>query len=518
MHHDSDPLRQRLTSAIRETSAANAEARAPDTLRRTIARRRGAFHSSMGALAVIALGAMAAAGFGFTDRSEPPVTPTVSPTPDFTVDGARDYAVVPLPTEREMRGDFDVDFLELCGKPAPSPSASAEAFIVGEVTPGQLNLSRDLRTLSEESGYSISFDYRGADPLPAFIDGPMGLLVQDGEVRGFAYPNRSSAINTFTTDQTRTFPWTWQGWVEGCDEYRSLPAGDYEVVFVTTVHNDLESAALWSLFSDGYTLPTSSSIAAFREGSYLCEQWSTFELVVPLTCAPNAVVGFEMDEESNSATIPYNPSLYSRDVSLTFVSEPVPATLGEESTVGRMQRSGPTYEAGVVPACGDIFGYVDSPLYARWPAWDEPRHPGDTLIASLWPEAVSGWGTAVVEMPTNPRVWLMREYQLDAQVEEGESATTTIVTFGYKIVGWMDTGTGSQSTVDISVYDGPADWSFSVTDFGWCDGYDHTADNSALSAAGYTGLLATRITAAYDDGTTEESAGLVLMPSVPGFE
>lgn len=505
-------LERRLRAASRANAAAATSAHAPREVRRSIGRRRALLPSTAGVTGAVIVGVLATGGLGIDESTDPP---TPSPTPDFTLDeGTRAYATVPLPDNsydyqlRQLSGG------QLCGSPTPQATTGSDSFTGAFDLPEHLDLDVSQGYMPNPGmGVDVTLTYDADDVLPAFAGGVTALLLDGGVVVAFADSFGGTPSTSFDRDQIRRYSWDWEGWLASCadDGAGPLPAsGDYEMVFVSGVHNDLLTAVQWSLTMDQFMLPAAQDLALFAEGSYLCEQWHTHLNRQPLTCKPNAVVGFELDTQAGTATVPYNTSYYTRDVDVMFVSDPVPATLSGEREGFMSEVEMPIYEGGKEPICGDFYGYISSTgdVSGTWEHGPTAIEPGDTIVPALWPRSL-GWATADMTVPASPRVWLLSSAQFDINHDEGGDGMVSTY-FGHEVVGWLETQS-SQSAVEIAAYDGPAPWPLTVTDVQWCDGAGPT-DQLNLDTHDVSGLIAEPFTVTLNDGTSYDADSVALGP------
>lgn len=510
-------LERRLRATAHAASTAASSARAPQDIKRSITRRRRLTLGSAGVAAAVVIGSVAVGGLGLTDTPElPSLTPTASA--DLSLDrGTVDYTTVPLSTTGHLSGELMQPGSAMCGESAPAPSHDNGDFTATFELPDKLELDRST-TINEHSTEraSITLAYNAQEPLPAFAGGLTALFIEDDVVVGYSNSSQPAVVNTFMPDQTRTYPWRWDGWVTNCDtsdEIPYLPAGDYDVVWISRVHNDLTTAAQWSLQQDNYSLPTVQDLEAFREGSFFCDQWHMMDTFEPITCNPNALVGFTLDEEENTATIPYDTSYYVRDVDVLFVSAPSPAALTGEYPDMSYGDEFSIYEPGGEMVCGDFFHDIarnDAQLSGMLPSWSRLPAPGETVSAHLWRWAL-GWSEAHVNVPASSRIWLT-QHKVAKSATEKHGASVFVTYHGHEVVGWLDVESATAPSVQLQVYDGPAEWPLTVIDAGWCDGHDPSAPHSALMDFGFRAITSHPATVTLDDGTHYEDVVITLSP------
>ncbi|MFW7413916.1 hypothetical protein [Demequina sp. SO4-18] len=466
----------RIRTAAAEQSQRSSDARAPRGLRRRIGRARALRVGGSAASALVALAGVGAAGVGFTGIGAAP-EPSPSASVDLSIDSTVEYATVPFP-ETDVRLGA-VGEPQRCGEPAPDTHAEDSEFSSTFETPTELELDPATAGVAGGPGdgdgdATVTVSYSGADELHVFIERPRALYLRDGMVVGWEPQMREAPLTAMSTSRTVSYPWEWTGFIIGCrtdEQFVALEPGDYEMVLVTDVTMDEQSATLHSLGIEGYTLPPAADAPAFREGGYECADAGMYFGQPPITCTPHALPGVEIDYVAGTATVPYDSSFYDRDVDLTYVSEPVDVTLleGPDYPTGPGEDDVPTYEPGTVPACGDLYtnGWTRA-LQGTWdPSQKDMRHieEGDTLTPSLWQRA-TGWTTAEAELAPEPRLWLTRWEDVEIEEDGGGSS----VYQGQRLVGWIDATPVDGPVVTIDRYDGPAEWPLTVTETGWCDG------------------------------------------------
>ena len=513
-------LERRLRATAHADSTAAASASASRDTHRAIARRRGLTSGAVGAAAAVLVGTVAFVGLDQRgDNIQPP-----GPTPSLDLTGddwSRSNAVVPLPD-----GDYPLFIvqplvLDFCGEPAPQPLTEEGDFSGDFDIPSEFDFGQHMPgTVADGPRADAVVTHHGHEPVPAFAGDPTALFVQDGTVVGAAASLDRAALSTFDPDESRTYSWHWTGWVENCDVGMSpqfLPAGDYEIVFVSRIFNDQTAAARESLRRDNFSLPGAAELEAFREGSHLCDRWEMWHVEQPITCRPNAVVGFELDEGAGTATIPYDTSLYSHDIDVTFASDPVPVSLGEPPHSAAHISSIPNLADVGELTCGETYSYFgdgeQNPLSATWPTRSTLPSRGDHIGAELWVQ-LTRWQSAQVDTPDNPRIWIF-ETERVADLDAASGVETTVSFTGYTIVGWLDTESANSTPVDIDVYTGPAAWPLTVADSQWCDGFEASDDRSPAAVdMGLTGLITAPSTVTLDGDSAHNATVMWLRPDL----
>lgn len=522
IHIGAEPnLRAAANARATPERASAAQREVTRSIVRSRALHSGAF--ALGAAVIIGTGVLVGLEYGRGDLTHPPV-PT--PTPLLTVvESLRDYATVPLPDDDYPMFIVQPLPLDFCGKAAPAPLALEDDFSVEFNAPETFDFGQSTTGMSDNSDpVTATVSFHGEEPTPVFAGALSALIVQDGVVVGFGSEFAPPEATTFEPGQRQGYTWHWTNWLQTCDLTAPelfLPAGDYEIVFVSHVVNDQMIAARESLRQENYSLPAAGEVEAFREGSYLCSQWEMWHQHEPITCRPNAVVGFDLDEQARTATIPYNTALYSRDIDITFASEPIPASLREHPLSAAPQLDNPHITAGAELMCGET--YIDSearpeiPIASTWPLRYALPTPGEHVGSELWIQSAA-WHTARIEAPVNPRIWIYETEHIRYLDPEGGTDTNTGYTItGSTIIGWVDTESASSSPIELDVYTGPAQWHLTVTDAQWCADREDSSDSPlAGSSMGLMGLVTAPATVTLDDERTDHDIVVWLRPDFFG--
>ncbi|MDN4480211.1 hypothetical protein [Demequina muriae] len=518
-----DEFSERVRAAADARARQWPDARAGRERRRSIRRARALRVGGSAAVAAVVITGIGAAGVGFTGLGSAP-EPSPSASPDLTIDqGDTAYATVPFPDAHVMESQWD-HMTGFCGEPVPATDATGADFSVEFAVPQGLEIDQVTGASVGATEASATVSYHGTATMPAFVDGPFALYMRDGIVVGMALRYQNPVVTAFEQGRTSTYRWESMSGSLTCDQsagFSTLEPGEYQMVLVTQVHNDETAAAMQSLRMDGFTLPMANELPAFREGAYECDGAYTWNDLIPVTCEPNALPGVEIDEQAGMVTVPYDASYYAEDVDLTFVSSPVDVTLSEREDDEYLPPPdrGPSYERGAVPACGDTYASIHSgSIRAGWQssAWDadgwEDRwrtldevSVGDRVTPVFW-LMDQGWITADLTVPTDPRVWVMS--QRDVQYDDGDDDPTTETWESVQeVVAWLDTASEVEgSALEIVRYDGPETWPLTVTDVQTCDGTDVADIEISM------GLIASPSTLTRSDGRTEELDALVIYP------
>lgn len=224
-------------------------------------------------------------------------------------------------------------------------------------------------------------------------------------------------------------------------------------------------------------------------------------------------MGFDLDEEAKTATVPFDASLLTREVDVGLVSDPIPATVegSVDQDLNVAVGSDLVYEVGRELACGDQFNDVATGLEtldATWPQLHDLPELGSPLEAELWRWDYS-WDTAQVTVPTDPRIWLLRDQRVDETVEI-DGATRRITRFAHEVVGWLETESHNSGSIDLDVYDGPAEWPLTVTDAQWCDGFDASMLSGLFTEGTLAGVVPEPASLTVDNGDTHENLAIVI--------
>ncbi|WP_203653263.1 hypothetical protein [Demequina activiva] len=265
--------------------------------------------------------------------------------------------------------------------------------------------------------------------------------------------------------------WDSHSWAAACPvdgdiADHALESGEYQVAWTLRVHASQEANAQVALANEGYSVPHSSTLELFREGSYDCMQMMSYDSAVPLTCDPGALFGTEIDLEAGTVTFPYRASAYERDVDATFVSQPQTMTLEGDTGMDwwtQFEESHPPYEPGTPLACGDQIRASSDGVMLAWDVtWDQ-LVSGSVVAGSAW-RWMPDWSTVSVSFPESTRIWLLTSEDVFYEMEDGSQVGTSVDT----IAGWVDVDLPAQ--IEMVRYDGPTELDIALGAVEWCGG------------------------------------------------
>ncbi|MFW7413917.1 hypothetical protein [Demequina sp. SO4-18] len=386
-----DEFSERLRAATAAHATRSAGARAPRGLRASVARARMLRIGSSAAVAAVMIAGIGATGVGLSGMGATPEASSEVSVDLSIDDGAVAYATVPLPDMHVAESQWE-HITGLCGAPVPTTEAPDPRFDVTYEAPARVEAYQVRGVPPGAAPASADVTYAEGPSLPVFVDGPFALYVSDGIVVGLAPTYQTPVVTTFERGRSATYRWDPMGGSVACDDETGndvLAPGDYQMVLVTRVHNDVESAVMQSLRIDGFTLPMASELPAFREGGYECDGMYVWNNLTPLTCEPNALPGVEIHEDDSAITVPYDASYFTEDVDLTYVSSPINARIMRDIDDGAPPPPDiPAYERGAVPVCGETYDGIDSgsirgPLEASTHSLADVS-PGDMVEPELW--------------------------------------------------------------------------------------------------------------------------------------
>lgn len=469
-----------LRDAIEADARAHLGAEALPGTRRTIARRRRATAAGYGAGSLLAVGGLAVGGVLLASREDPAPASSVSPTPSPSPTGEAPlaYTTIDLTDEAGVLTGSPVEN-EMCGQPAPEPASqdgefSADFTFVGDSTLDQGQASTRQGALARAT-LEASLDGK----LPAFTSDLEGLIVRDGVVVGFLPGGGTGGWTMFSDGHEQNASLEWWGSAIPCDRETDerLAGGDYELMLTIGVTASEREAALMEVQNARLQLLGGELVEVLEPGAYECDRYQDSQSPGILNCDVTALPGTSIDREAGTITIPYQASLYVRDVDARMYSEPIPITLTDfvDDYEEARHEAGEELTAGAVPACGQSYGWVAGGEVAL-----ESRtsmgilDAGDTVASHVWVNGTS-WREASVELPVTPRAWLLEGY--DVPLDDGSSI------WALRVVGWMALAAQKGPDVDVTRGDGPQPWPLDVTEVSWCEGVDRpTVDQAVILA------------------------------------
>ncbi|WP_084104715.1 hypothetical protein [Demequina sp. NBRC 110056] len=486
-----DDLKARIGAHAR----AGAGAHAPGTVRRAIRRRRRRSAMGIGAGSALGVGLLAVAAVTTAGSLAEPEEALPSPSVSSTAPIA--YATLDLDDPTTL-GWYGAPETLGCGEAPPEPRATDGDFAADFDITVDGELSQD-----SSSGISTALGTAHLTATPtekqlAFVHQPYALFVRDGVVVGFDGAVGSRDWWPIGTEWSFSPSLEWWNYTVGCESfetsYEPLPAGEYEMYIVARISASESEAAVYDLETHGMQVMGGGSWESMEPGSFECEQYADWDSYQPLVCDPGGLPGTTIDRSAGTATVPYDASLYSGDLDITLVSEPVTVTLGERIDHHGTDGGPGPLEAGEVPACGETYGWFEGgEALLHWSGNLGSIDAGDTIEPGVWVWGDS-WAEASVTMPDDGRLWLFA----------GEDLTTEdgFTTWVERVVGWADVTSMGDATLDIVRFDGPASWPLSVTDLQWCEGFEEAAERIASS------VMVATITITDDMGTRDSEGPL----------
>ena len=414
----------------------------------------------------------AAAGLGLVGAAAAPsvlaaMEPEAEPAPTLSVtDTVVDHATVAF---EDAMGPDGLVVLEdggpaACGGPLPDPVAISGDFSATFTPPHADVLNPD--GYSGSSVVKVEVTYTGASDLPAISDPVLALFARDGVVVGYSTSYHEVGLTTWTTGGTTGHTWDSIAWASACGgDEEWLAPGEYEVAWSMRVHASQEENAQMDLAAEGYAVPPAGALEIYAEGSYDCQEALSWGSQVPLTCAPDALFGTEIDGEAGTITFPYSARAYDRDVEATFVSEPRTMTVG--STPGLewwadFDEAHPLYQPGTAVACGDVLRPASEEDTFRWDVrWDQIT-AGESHPAVAW-RWTQDWSQRTIELPASTRLWLLTNDDVVFEQEDRSQVQTSVPV----VAGWAEVTL--PSSIQMTRYDGPTEFEVAIDTVEWCD-------------------------------------------------
>lgn len=462
-----------LTRALHELNdshrAHHSHATPNPALRREIARARRTRAALWGTGAAVSVAALAAA-----------VLPSVLAGEEAPARDVVDAATFepPVYAQATVRFDQATDWLDdpestgppQCGAPLPQSLAARDGFSADHEIPDQVTMQRDVYTESVTA--SVSIRYGRYDEFPVVVDPMTGLVAQDGVVVGWLPPSAQRGVNIFVRGYPSTQTWDGLGGIAiACRDSASEPLtqlepGDYEVAWMTRVHASESANAQADLAQQGFAVPPSSVLSAYREGSYECGRLEGWTGTVPITCDPGAVPGTEVDLDAGTVTFPYDEDALGREVDVTFMSQAVPLTLeaAPDDPLEVIENQNPPHVPGEPMVCGAQYGGLDGSdlLVSMVEPFDRLEY-GATAQVEAWVQGFD-WTQATVTLPTEATLWITQREQRRAALNDGGSYGYTL----HVVVGRASVTLPAE--LEIDRYTGPTPFSIEVGAVEWCEG------------------------------------------------
>lgn len=452
-----------LRASIEADARFHLGAQALPGTRRTIGRRRAAATVGYGAGSALAVGAVAVAAATLAGREEPTPASSLLPmsTPEVAVQPTTSYATVDLTDPVIANRQHATD--ALCGAPAPIPTSSSQGISAefDIITDGLFTHQTSGEDLHDIGTVVLSGHVE--DKLPAYVHQPQAVFVQDGVVVGMGTYDQSVSRHMLSNTWEGTYPLFLYGLPETCgqDEISTpLTAGEYDMYVVSRVTASEVEAAVEAAQSSGVRLPPADLLSVYRPGSYECESLYVGQ---PLSCDESALPGASIDFEAQTATIPYQTDLFTRELDVTLVSEPITVRVEVDVDPPATQSDvrGEPFTAESAPMCGAQYSHAHGTQLMAFTGQSlADLVPGNTLGLGMW-LASPAWTEVTVDMPATARVWLMKEQLVPLEGDVGSASLS-------QVAGWMDIAVRDAGELTIDRYDGPQRWSARVTDMSWC--------------------------------------------------
>ncbi|WP_084104714.1 hypothetical protein [Demequina sp. NBRC 110056] len=456
-------LGDELKAQVGADARAGSGAQAPEGVRRAVRRRRRRSALGIGAGSALGVGLLAVAAVATAGSLAAPVDPL--PTPSVASTAPIAYATLDL-DDPAIQGWYGSTPPVACGDAAPTPADRDGAFSATFDVSVDGVLSQDQTESTGQTVANVTLAADVEETTHAFVQSPVAVLVRDGVVVGYDGFGGSVEWRTISQGWNTAEYLPWFGYAFDCADsarYEPLAGGDYDLYVVTRVTASPEQAAIYDLNGSNRMI-TSGDWRALQPGSYECEQYGdTWGGPAPLVCDPSAVPGTTIDREAGTITVPFDAHLFSEELDVTLVSEPVTVTVGEYVPYVSPEDQPQPLVAGAVPECGAEYGWVESnELSIDVEDSLATLETGDTITAAVWPRTTGAWSEIRVELPEAGRLWLLS----GSEVEVDASTTVYVET----VVGWTDVVSVGGTELDVIRYVGPKPWALETSTIHWCDG------------------------------------------------
>lgn len=467
-----------------------ADAVGPDALTASriagVRRRRAVAAGTTSALAV---GGLLVAGALLRDGGRGADDPAASASPE---PGAMATAVVDLNSLPRLGWTVGWDRYFECGEPiGPEQSYSNLDGFSQQVDIGDT-------TALTAGGHAVQIHakiaYDGEPHAPVFVDAGYALLAQDGVVVGtfgdaswsgsppFEGLKSGESWETYITSRAFDSATT----VMPCDaptedmqpDLAALEAGTYQVYVVSRALVAEPLVAQYSLVQQGLMLG-SEERSTWSPGSIDCASLETGMAGQPMVvqCDPSIAPSVKVDASAQTAMVPYAADLYTDDVDVKLVSEPidvvVPATLTWSDLGQHFEPPGADPNVALYVDASDL-SCDSGAFFAGGGAPVSARVTGRTSIDRLTvPQGVpvqmdldSGEDAGWIDVETPTQAWLIARTSDSTQ----------------SVVGWGTATVDPQGRIAVDRAAGYPDVTLQLSDPTWCGAAPNILSGIVLTA------------------------------------
>ena len=381
------------------------------------------------------------------------------------------------------------DAVATCGEAPPDPVPTAGDFALSGTLTGPLGE----HVSGDPMEFAGSITYTGTSDLP--VDVTDFVWTQGGRVVGFTEDTGSPTFTNQRHGRRTVVNPNYLGQEEICVDGAfvagDLPPGDYEEYPVIRVLATPELAAKQWLAQQGidnWLAPPPGQVWA--PGSWDCANSLNDGGARNLLCNPHAVPGVTVDSDKLTASVPYDSTVFVREVNVTLIGPSaaitvaLPAPTELVTSDGSPSVGSSQYPGGWGPSdltCGVT---VNGPPFAEDPNRYSvaggmalaPEGSGDTADLSLSLFPVGGLLNGTVTYPDPLTVWFLANTTTHPDGWNSTSYGMTVIGTGTILINGGD-------PVTLSRFDGPTVVPVEVTDATWCGGI--LAD---VTVVAYTGI------------------------------